>query len=75
MRRREVPGVGNSGPYFFLSYRHTPKFVDHDETDPDVWAAKLYKDLCDHLFQISSLPLADSMGFMDRELRPGHEWT
>jgi tetratricopeptide (TPR) repeat protein len=75
VRRREEPAIDNSGPYFFLSYRHSPKFVDHDETDPDVWAAKLYKDLCDHLFQISSLPLADGMGFMDRELRPGHEWT
>jgi tetratricopeptide (TPR) repeat protein len=75
VRRREVPGIGDSGPYFFLSYRHTPKFVDHDETDPDIWAAKLYRDLCAHLFQMSSLPLADSMGFMDRELRPGHEWT
>jgi hypothetical protein len=75
VRRREVPGTGDSGPYFFLSYRHTPKFVEHDETDPDIWAAKLYRDLCAHLFQMSSLPVADSMGFMDRELRPGHEWT
>ncbi len=75
MRRLEVPDIGDNGPYFFLSYRHTPKLVDHDETDPDVWAAKLYKDICDHLFQISSLPLADRIGFMDRELRPGNEWT
>ena len=75
MRRREVPGIDDSGPYFFLSYRHTPKFVENDETDPDIWAAKLYRDLCAHLFQMSSLPLAGSMGFMDRELRPGHEWT
>jgi Tetratricopeptide repeat/TIR domain/NB-ARC domain len=74
VRRREVPGIDDSGPYFFLSYRHTPKFDDHDETDPDVWAAKLYKDLCAHLFQISSLPLSGRLGFMDRELRPGNEW-
>jgi Tetratricopeptide repeat/TIR domain len=75
VRRREGPDTGDSGPYFFLSYRHTPKFVEHDETDPDMWAAKLYRDLCAHLFQMSSLPVVDSMGFMDRELRPGHEWT
>ena len=74
MRRREAPDTGRSGPYFFLSYPHTPKFVDRDEEDPDTWAAKLYKDLCGHLFQLSSLPLADRIGFMDRELRPGHEW-
>ena len=75
MRRREASGIGDNGPYFFLSYRHTPKLVDHDETDPDAWAAKLYKDICDHLFQISSLPVADRLGFMDRELQPGNEWT
>jgi TIR domain/NB-ARC domain len=75
VRPREFSGIGNSRPYFFLSYRHTPKFAAHDEADPDIWAARLYKDLCDHLFQISSLPLDDTMGFMDRELRSGNEWT
>jgi tetratricopeptide (TPR) repeat protein len=74
VRRRDVPGIGDSGPYFFISYRHTPKFDDHDETDPDVWAAKLYTDLCSHLFHISSLSLGNKLGFMDRELRPGNEW-
>ncbi len=66
MRRRGMPGIDDYGPYFFLSYAHAPKFVDNDETDPDVWAAKLYKDLCDHLFQISSQPLGGRVGFMDR---------
>jgi hypothetical protein len=56
--------IGDSEAYFFLGYSHAPKLVDHDETDPDVWAAKLYKDLCDHLFQISSLPLGNKVGFM-----------
>ena len=49
--------MGESGQYFFLSYPHTPKFVDLDESDPDFWAAKFFKDLCDHLFQIGNLPL------------------
>jgi tetratricopeptide (TPR) repeat protein len=71
---RGTAGDG-SGPYFFLSYRHTPKLVGHDETDPDFYVAKLYSDLCNHLFNISSLPLADNLGFMDRELRPGNQWT
>ena len=75
MRRGEAPGIGEGGPYFFLSYAHTPKFVDRDETDPDFWAAKFYKDLCDHLFQISALPVGNRIGFMDRELRPGNKWT
>lgn len=74
VRRGEAPDTGGSGPYFFLSYPHTPKFIDHDEEDPDTWAAKLYKDLCAHLFHLSSLPFVDKIGFMDRELRPGHEW-
>jgi tetratricopeptide (TPR) repeat protein len=75
VRRREMAVAGEGGPYFFLSYAHTPKLVDDDETDPDFWAAKLYRDLCGHLFQISSLSPGDRMGFMDRELRPGNEWT
>jgi hypothetical protein len=70
-----MSGATDSVPYFFLSYPHTPKFDDLDQTDPDIWAAKLYKDLCDHLFQISRVRLGEKIGFMDRELRPGNEWT
>ena len=53
---------------------HTPRFAENDGSDPDFWVAKLYNDLCGHLFQISSLPLRERLGFMDRELRPGHKW-
>ena len=70
-----MSAISDGRPYFFLSYPHTPKFVDRDDADPDLWAVKLYKDLCDHLFQISSLPVHGSIGFMDRDLRPGNEWA
>jgi hypothetical protein len=74
VRQGEVPEISGGRPYFFLSYAHTPRFIDQDQVDPDFWAAKLYADLCDHLFQIGSLSLG-RIGFMDRELRSGNEWT
>ena len=63
------------GPYFFLSYAHTPRFAPGDQSDPDVWVERLYSDLCAHIMQISDLPRGVSPGFMDRHLRPGDEWS
>jgi FxsC-like protein len=62
-------------PYFFLSYAHTPRHNPATTTDPDAWVGDLYADLCNHIMQFTTLPGGAKPGFMDRELRPGNDWT
>jgi FxsC-like protein len=69
-----VPGPSYTAPYFFLSYAHTPRYDPADPADPDAWVVDLYKDLCNDIMQLTSLPLGSKPGFMDRELRPGNAW-
>jgi FxsC-like protein len=72
-----VPAHGGAtdddGPFFFLSYAHTHRQDGNDPDDPDQLIGRLFKDLCDHISDETGL-LASSVGFMDRELRPGNEW-
>jgi FxsC-like protein len=63
---------GVQGPYFFLSYAHTPGVPD--STDPDHWVHVLFKDLCRDILQLTTLPGATHAGFMDRQLRAGDGW-
>src|SRR3984885_15990586 len=65
--------LGDDGPLFFLSYAHGPR-DDRSGRDPDLWIAQLYDDLCDHIKSLADLPPTQKAGFMDRELRQGHEW-
>jgi len=67
------PPAANDWPLFFLSYAHSPQ-DDQSGTDPDVWIGELYNDLCGHVRQLADLPKGAQPGFMDRELRQGHEW-
>ncbi|MFB9515185.1 TIR-like protein FxsC [Streptomyces purpureus] len=60
-------------PYFFLSYAHTPKNHPKDR-DPNLWVERFYRDLCDHVLQMTSLPEGVPAGFMDQEMQPGEGW-
>jgi len=60
-------------PYFFLSYARTPRQDPSDPSDPDRWVHKLYRDLCEHILNLTNAQ-PGSAGFMDRETRPGDEW-
>ena len=64
----------DSGPYFFLSYAHTPRHDQGDSADPDLWVGELHRELCRHIMQLTKLPPGAKAGFMDRELQPGHDW-
>jgi FxsC-like protein len=64
---------GDNGPFFFLSYAHSPKGEPGGQ-DPDLWIAQLYDGLCEHIRQLTDLPPGSRPGFMDRELRQGQEW-
>jgi FxsC-like protein len=61
------------GPFFFLSYAHSPKGEPGGQ-DPDLWIAQLYDALCEHIGQLTDLPPGSKPGFMDRELQLGQEW-
>src|SRR6201985_3016286 len=65
------PTGANDWPLFFLSYAHSPQ--DDQSGDPDVWVGELYNDLCGHIRELADLPKGAQPGFMDRELRQGHE--
>jgi FxsC-like protein len=67
-------GETQQAPYFFLSYAHTPKFDRDDPGDPNEWVLKLFRDLSQEVMELTDIPGGLPPGFMDRELRPGHEW-
>ncbi|MGR6974916.1 TIR-like protein FxsC [Streptomyces cynarae] len=60
-------------PYFFLSYAHTPSWGP-GAGDPDHWVHVFYRDLCDHILAMTSLPSGAAVGYMDREMRSGEGW-
>jgi FxsC-like protein len=64
---------GDPTPYFFLSYGRIPQH-DPGEGDPDRWIVKFYRDLCQHVMQLTDASTAAEAGFMDREWRPGSNW-
>ena len=65
---------GADQPYFFLSYAHTPRHDQGEQTDPDYWVEELFRDLSRHMRGMLGLSSDADPGFMDRELRPGNEW-
>jgi hypothetical protein len=64
---------GGDGLLFFLSYAHSLR-NDHEDRYPNPWITQLYDDLCDHIKALADLPPGHKAGFMDHELRQGHEW-
>lgn len=59
-------------PYFFLSYAHIPP-ARADEPDPDLWVHRLFRDLCEHIRNLTAHP--GTPGFMDRSMRVGEVWS
>ncbi|MFC4531169.1 TIR-like protein FxsC [Sphaerisporangium dianthi] len=72
--RLQVSDATQAGPYFFLSYAHTPRHDANDRYDPDQWVEKLFTDLCRHVMVLSGLDHGSKPGFMDRELHSGSYW-
>ena len=58
-----------TAPYFFLSYARTPKRHPEDPGDPDRWVVKLYRDLCEAIYQMTDVRQGDA-GFMDTAVYP-----
>ncbi|GAA3885315.1 TIR-like protein FxsC [Streptomyces lannensis] len=71
--KRAEGGSHDTGPYFYLSYAHTPAWGSN-QGEPDHWVHVLFTDLCDHIMQLTDLPAGVSAGFMDRDMQAGDGW-
>ncbi|MFF5493416.1 TIR-like protein FxsC [Streptomyces aquilus] len=60
------------GPYFFLSYAHTPS-DGTDKTDPGYWVRRVFRDLCDHIREMTTVE-GELAGYMDSSIRAGEDW-
>ncbi|WP_406197550.1 TIR-like protein FxsC [Streptomyces europaeiscabiei] len=67
-------GRGGSSPYFFLSHAHTPRH-DSSGADPSVWVKKLFDGLCEHIMELTDLPMGTKVGFLDQGIQVGTRWT
>jgi|HubBroStandDraft_1064217.scaffolds.fasta_scaffold199394_2 hypothetical protein len=65
--------VDPTAPVFFLSYAHSPPRVgsgDHDRT-----IVKFFNDLSENVAELVSIAPGSSLGFMDRSMEVGVNWT
>ncbi|MFJ9692770.1 TIR-like protein FxsC [Kitasatospora sp. NPDC101183] len=62
-------------PYFFLSYAHTPKAGARGAGDPNHWVRQLYRDLCEAVLQLTTVPSGAPVGFMDESMHQGELWA
>ncbi|MER7581940.1 TIR-like protein FxsC [Kitasatospora sp. NPDC097691] len=62
-------------PYFFLSYAHTPKAGARGAGDPNHWVRQLYRDLCEAVLQLTTVPDGVPVGFMDESMHQGELWA
>lgn len=59
-------------PHFFLSYAHMPAVGTRN---PNLRVARFYQDLCEAVLQLTPLPTADPVGFMDETMHQGDNWA
>ncbi|MDH6133966.1 FxsC-like protein [Kitasatospora sp. MAA4] len=59
-------------PHFFLSYAHMPAVGSRN---PNLRVARFYQDLCEAVLQLTPLPTADPVGFMDETMHQGDNWA
>ncbi|TQF03828.1 hypothetical protein E6W39_18340 [Kitasatospora acidiphila] len=59
-------------PHFFLSYAHMPTVGSRN---PNLRVSQFYEDLCEAVLQLTPLPTADPVGFMDETMHQGDNWA
>ncbi|WP_406510092.1 TIR-like protein FxsC [Streptomyces sp. NBC_00212] len=72
MRRPLDMGEGEVRPLFLLSYAHTAA-ADPRGKDPSVWVQRFFRDLSDHVTQLTSLQVG-SAGFMAQRMQSAETW-
>jgi FxsC-like protein len=65
--------LNSTGPYFFLSYAHTPRRHDDPKEDPDRWIKKLFNALTADILHLTNAT-PEMAGFIDRDMRLGERW-
>ncbi|MDH6137505.1 FxsC-like protein [Kitasatospora sp. MAA4] len=65
-------GGGVAKPHFFVSYAHMPPVGSRN---PNLRVTQFYEDLCEAVGQLSPLPTADPVGFMDDSMHQGDSWA
>ncbi|MFI9270782.1 TIR-like protein FxsC [Kitasatospora sp. NPDC052896] len=59
-------------PHFFLSYAHMPPVGSRN---PNLRVSQFYEDLCEAVLQLTPLPTAEPVGFMDETMHQGDNWA
>lgn len=63
-----------SGPYFYLSYAHSPPLAGNLDADPDHWVRAFFRDLTKAVNAVASPQSGLSPGFFDKEIPFGSDW-
>ncbi|WP_181442221.1 TIR-like protein FxsC [Streptomyces tateyamensis] len=59
-------------PHFFISYAHMPSVGSRN---PNLRVGQFYEDLCEAVLQLTPLPTAEPVGFMDETMHQGDNWA
>nr|WP_232248661.1 TIR-like protein FxsC [Streptacidiphilus rugosus] len=62
-------------PIFFLSYAHSPRGAGRPRSVSNLWEARLFRDLCDAVTDLSGWDENEPPGFMDSGLNVGEGWS
>ncbi|GAA1980532.1 TIR-like protein FxsC [Kitasatospora viridis] len=72
MNDAEGGRTASAKPHFFLSYAHMPTVGSRN---PNLRVSQFYEDLCEAVLQLTPLPTADPVGFMDETMHQGENWA
>ncbi|WP_370061707.1 TIR-like protein FxsC [Streptacidiphilus sp. MAP5-3] len=62
-------------PIFFLSYAHSPRGAGRPRSVSNLWEARLFRDLCEAVTDLSGWDANEPPGFMDSGLNVGEGWS
>ncbi|MDH6112330.1 FxsC-like protein [Kitasatospora sp. MAP12-15] len=72
MNDAEGGRTASAKPHFFLSYAHMPPVGSRN---PNLRVTQFYEDLCEAVLQLTPLPTAEPVGFMDETMHQGDNWA
>lgn len=72
MNDAEGGRAASAKPHFFLSYAHMPPVGSRN---PNLRVTQFYEDLCEAVLQLTPLPTAEPVGFMDETMHQGDNWA
>ncbi len=70
----EAAERARGGPYFFLSYAHSPPLEVYQQEDQDRWVGRFFRDLNAAVRRYASPGSGLSAGFFDQEIPLSSDW-